>query len=151
MFVLSLEDVRKREVSILWLILLGGIAILDICIVLCAQGSFVRCWNASPGMEMKAADMLLLRLLAGGFPGGLMLLCAFAFGRHIGCGDGWTLVVLGVSCGGSMICGILFYTCVCMLFGCIVLLAQKRKRVRSIPFLPFLFSGYLIFGVINVI
>ena len=150
LLITAIEDIRKREIAIFWLVLFCGVALADIFIVLCTHCPFAWCWSTehAPGTTMTT---LLLRMLTGGMPGGVLLLCSFVWGKHIGPGDGWILILLGAYCGGAMICEILLYACVCLLFCGICLLVQKRKPVLSIPFLPFLCSGYLIFGFLNVI
>jgi leader peptidase (prepilin peptidase)/N-methyltransferase len=119
----SWQDFRKKKIHIA-LIFLGGIGIL-IC-------SFL------------SGELVFSSRIAGFSLGLTLLLLNPVTSRQIGIGDGLIVSILGIGLGFNQLAFILTYS----LFGAAILavgliLFRKAGRKRTMPFVPFLFLGYL--------
>lgn len=84
-------------------------------------------------------------LLTGVVPGVVLLLVSLCTKESIGYGDGLMLLVLGVFCGLQKTVAILGMALVLIALAAIVLLVlHKAGRKTELPFLPFVFAGYLL-------
>lgn len=121
----SWEDIRKHSISVKYLVfpVILGLALR----VFCKNLSWVN-------------------VLLGVLVGGGILLAAVVTRERIGLGDGVLLTVTGLYLGGAgnlqLLMNGLFYAAV---FSLAVLALRRWKRNREIPFVPFLFLGYLTF------
>ena len=124
-------------------LLLGGLAAVDFkqkkipVLPVAAMGVLLllfRLWN---GVELR-------ELAAGLLPGAGLLLFARLSREAVGTGDGLVLLALGMGYGAEEILVMLFVA-LCLAAGLsVVLLVSKRAgRKSEIPFLPFLFFGWM--------
>jgi leader peptidase (prepilin peptidase)/N-methyltransferase len=119
----SWQDFRKKKIHI-GLIIIGGFITL-IYSFLSGELAF---FNRIAGLTL-GLTLLLLNPLTGG---------------QIGVGDGLIVSILGIGLGFNQLAFILAYS----LFGAAVfavglMLFRKAGRKFTIPFIPFLFLGYL--------
>lgn len=82
--------------------------------------------------------------VTGGIPGGISLLLSLGTREQIGYGDGWILLIVGWMLGvnAGIIIGLLGLGC-SFLVSAVILLSKKGNRNTRLPFVPFLFLGYL--------
>ena len=124
-------------------LLLGGLAVVDFkqkkipVLPVAAMGVLLllfRLWN---GVELRELATSLL-------PGAGLLLFARLSREAVGTGDGLVLLALGMGYGAEEILVMLFVA-LCLAAGLsVVLLVSKRAgRKSEIPFLPFLFFGWM--------
>ncbi len=119
----SLQDMKKKKIS-LWFILLGGV-LISISIPFC--------------------DSIPLIDRLGGFAIGLVvIIISLATVGKIGMGDALILCVTGLGLGFwgnlELFAAALFLAAIISIVLLSVRLADRKK---SIPFVPFLFAGYL--------
>lgn len=119
----AVEDIRKRTVTVRYLILFGAVGM---------------------GLHLYWRETSLPGILLGIAVGMGMLLLSFLTGGSIGRGDGALLMVTGIFLGGAsnveLLLTSLMYAAV---FSLGILVFGRRKKNREIPFVPFLFLGYL--------
>lgn len=117
-------DLMKKKVY-LWMPAAGGL-ISTVCIPFCNDISLI---NRMGGMAVGACVILL----------------SFITGGKIGTGDGIILCITGLGLGlwGNMelFCLALFLAAGLSI---ILLALRKANRKMGIPFIPFIFAGYLI-------
>ena len=120
----SIEDVQKKKVS-LWSIMFGGVLILG-CIIV-------------------KAPLPLLEHLAGCLVGVFVIILSKLTHGKIGMGDAFLLCITGLGLG---FWGNLELFCFGLLFAAIIsiflLIFRIADRKMSIPFVPFLFAGYVV-------
>ncbi len=123
--VLGIQDLRKKQVSMLLVWLLLGVGIM----IHILSGE-------------RIAEALLSVLLLGSVLGAV----ALASKQAVGAGDAWVVAALGGYLGLLQTITVLFYGLVlCAAAGGILLVCKKGTRKMQIPFLPFLFLGYCIY------
>lgn len=89
--------------------------------------------------------------LSGILPGILLLFTAWITHQEIGYGDGLVLAVTGLCLGFSasvfiLMAGLLFLAPVSLFY----LVCKKAGRKKTLPFIPFLTAGYLLWLAINI-
>lgn len=119
----GIEDVRKQEIRILYIIAMGLVA---------CCGCFFKenhSWYGAFG---------------GLFIGLCMLGISFISEEQIGKGDGMVIAALGLLCGVRNTLGMVCFASLFMLIPAFAVIIRKRgsKKAR-LPFLPALFLGYL--------
>jgi len=120
----GVQDIIKKKVY-LWLLAAGGLVSL-LCIPFCS-------------------DISLYSRLAGVIVGVGVILLSFITGGKIGLGDGVLLCITGLALGfwGNMeLFGLALM--LAAVLSIILLAFRKVDRKKSIPFIPFMFAGYLI-------
>lgn len=106
---------------------------------------FVPFLAGSVLFRLMTGQLFCLTVLAGLGIGAAVLLFAKKMPKQLGEGDGWMVLVLGMCEGGracveSLLAGMLFAAAVS-----IVLLLTRRVGFKTrLPFVPFLFAGYLL-------
>lgn len=119
----SWEDFRRRRISTEYLLIPAALGV-----ILCVVGNS-RSWPS-----------ILLGILVGGG----VLLAAVVTRERIGAGDGLLLTVTGLYLGGAgnlqLLMNGLFLAAV---FSLSSMIFRRWKKSHEIPFVPFLFVGYL--------
>ncbi len=108
---------------------------------------------ASLGVMMQLfLDSESWKNLAGGIliGAGLWLL-AWATRKKIGYGDAYVVAVIGVYLGWKEgLCLLLISLMLTSAFAIILLIAQKVKKKSELPFVPFLFGGFIMLLLLNM-
>lgn len=95
-------------------------------------------------LHLYLKDMTVLGMIFGMLSGTAVLGLSLLTRESIGKGDGILLIVTGIFLGGvdnfELLCISLFYAA---LFSFIMLLTGIYKKNQEIPFVPFLFLGYM--------
>ncbi len=124
--VLSIEDILKKSIPVL--LLAAGIL-------------FIPAGLLTEGAEcFSPADNIL-----GVIPGAVLLIISFVSRGQIGIGDGVLVAITGASLGLEAVVRILTAALILiMLFSGGMLVFGKFKRKSTLPFIPFIFAGYLL-------
>ncbi len=124
LLICAIQDIFKKRV-LLWLICIGAV-MTGVCLPFIDRLSVVDCLG---GLAVGLVTLLISKITAG----------------KIGMGDGILLCVTGIGLGfwnNLELFGIaLFLAAVLSIF---LLIFRIVDRKKSIPFIPFLFTGYLI-------
>ena len=119
----SIEDIRKRTITAKYLIVFG---IAGVMIHLCKR------------------DISLLGLLLGAGVGMGMVCISFITRGRVGMGDGLLLITTGIFLGGAVNMELLMISLVYASFYSLgVIIFRKKKKNCEIPFIPFIFAGYI--------
>ena len=123
LFILSLWDIRTKKIpvvlTVLWGVLLFGCRV---------------CRGLDP--VMAAAGMI---------PGAVILVLSVLSNGKIGLGDGLVLCALGAGFGTEAMVVILSGAFGLAALGAVALIVfQKAGRNREMPFLPYVFAGYVV-------
>lgn len=122
LFLAGIEDIRKREIHLLYIAAMG--------IVACLGFVFMQ-------------DKSWYGAIGGLFVGLCMLGISVISEEQIGRGDGLVTGALGILCGVRDTLGIVCFASLFMLPAAfLAILLKKGKRIR-LPFLPALFLGYV--------
>ena len=124
--VLSLEDLFKKSVPVA---------------LLAAGVLFIPAGLLTEGAEsISIADNIL-----GLIPGAVLLVISFVSRGQIGVGDGGLVMMLGASLGIETVIRILTAALLLItVFSGVMLVMRKLKRKSTLPFIPFLFAGYIL-------
>ena len=121
-------DIRYKTIPVIPVIVMGGMLLT------------YRVWNGTGWME----------LLGGCLPGGIFLLISLLTREKIGSGDGLVLLALGCGFAIEEVVGIvgmaLFFAAIVAI---VLLVVKKASRKTEIPFVPFLFLGFLVTAVVT--
>ena len=122
---LSVEDIRKKSLPV------PGIA---------AGLLFVPFFVITEG----ASNITLLDNLKGMIPGVLLIFISFLSRGQIGIGDGAVVLITGVAIGiGNIVIVLTGALMLISVFSMLMLLLGKLNRKSTLPFVPFVFAGYL--------
>lgn len=126
----SVQDIRKKKIF-LWVIALGAL-LTGICFPFCSSASFFK-------------------TLGGIAVGACVIVISLATGGKIGLGDGMLLCVTGLGLGfwGNLELFALALSMAAVL-SIILLIFRLADRKKSIPFVPFLFLGYVFLMVVKI-
>ena len=120
---LAFCDIRSKEIPILPVGLYGATLLV------------VRLWQGAEFME----------IVPGLIPGAVALVLSVCSEGKVGIGDGLVLCALGMGYSLHPLLGVLGLALVFAATGAIVLIVLKKVgRNREMPFLPYLFAGYLL-------
>lgn len=126
---LSVLDIRFRKMPV-WLLVVGGIA-----------GTGYQIWK-----WVKGDPVSIVLIGVGAIVGILFLGVSKITGQALGYGDGIIILILGICLGFwdlSIVLMIAFFIASVMAIALIVV--KKGKRKRTMPFVPFLCIGYIVF------
>lgn len=124
--ILSLEDILKKSVPVALL----AAGVLYIPAGLIAEG---------------AESFSFLDNILGLIPGAVLLIISFVSRGQIGIGDGCLVMMLGASLGIETVIRILTAALLLItVFSGVMLAMRKLKRKSTLPFIPFLFAGYIL-------
>jgi leader peptidase (prepilin peptidase)/N-methyltransferase len=120
----SYQDYRRKEISVRLLLIMGIV------------GTLIQIFEKSVTLGSWIGGILL---------GMLLLFLGFVTEEQIGYGDGWLVLVMGMSLGfGISILSLLLALGLSALAGGILLILKRVNRNDRIPFAPFLLAGCLI-------
>lgn len=123
LFILSIQDLKHKEVSCQWLLLLLPLLVVEII-----GNDEVSLLQRTIGLCIGLFLLLLSKLTRG----------------QIGMGDGYVVCGLGAILGFYSVMVVLSYAFVLSaIVSMILFLGFQWNRKRTIPFLPFLCLGYL--------
>ena len=125
-------DIRERNIYLIPLIISasGGMLIT------------MEAFFMIPGYD---AGMFVNELIIPILTGGTMILISKAIKRHIGIGDIYMLVALSLIIGtGYMLLAVVAGSAAASLFAGVTMIKGRRRFIRSIPFAPFVMSGFMI-------
>ena len=119
----AVEDIRKKKISAGYLCIFAAAGI---------------------GIHVINRDMSATGMLLGAAVGlGLVVVSLLTRGS-VGLGDGFLMATAGIFLGGSASLTLLMTSLLyAALFSLAMVAIRKWKRKREIPFVPFLFLGYL--------
>lgn len=87
-------------------------------------------------------------VFGGLVPGAFLLLCSAVSREAVGCGDGVILMAIGSIIGGVYgAMALMDALIVSGLVSLVLLTVKKAGRSTTIPFVPFLFAGFVITGI----
>jgi len=119
----SYADWKKKEIPIIWLILLG-ITVLIFAVL-----------NDDISIVQRAGGILI---------GIVLLLISKCTSEAVGYGDSWLILVIGIHLGGYRTLQMLFVASVFAGIVSLFYLWKKRwKRNATLPFVPFLCAAYI--------
>lgn len=126
--ILSVYDIRNKEVPMLWLLLFGCVATVYVV------------------LDGKREGIMMIYSL---IPGAFLLAISLCTRESIGYGDGWTVLALGIllglwKCFVVVFAGFLFSA----IFSLILLVLRRVNGKSRLPFLPFITMGL---GVVMVV
>lgn len=128
MIILSIIDIKKKEIPVILLFLFGMAAILYV---------------------MAAGEKEWLNIAFSLIPGAFLLALSLCTCESIGYGDGWAIVVLGLllgleECMVIVMGGLILSS----LFSLVMLVLRKVNGKSRLPFLPFVTLGM---GVVVIV
>lgn len=125
--IMSVEDIRKKEIRRVWLLVLGVAGVL-----LMVVGGGLR----------GVAD------LAGFIPGMLCLLVAWMTKEQLGWGDAILILVMGCYLDAIALMNVCMIAFVIAGFTALVLIVVvKKSKKYELPLVPFLLTGYVLLCV----
>jgi len=132
----GIQDIRHRSIHnavlIAGAVLVGMLLIVD---GLCEEGT----------ANLILSHGVPWRNVWGVLPGAGLLFLSRVTNGSIGAGDGWLLCICGAALGLKMNLSLLFYALILAGGASVVLLVLKKVRKDTkLPFVPFLFGGYLL-------
>lgn len=130
--VLAWMDIRRRHVPV-WLLVISGMIVTSV--------SAYEAWKET----VNGIDRL-----CGIFPGGIMLLVAYAT-NMAGWADGVILLLLGLLTGfREIVCSFILSMLIISTVSLILVVLKRANRNTKLPYLPFLFAGYLVQGAMRL-
>lgn len=118
------EDIRKKEVNVIYILLLGIVGVL---------------------LHLISPNCSISSILLGLLPGAAMMAVSLLSRGSVGMGDGILLVVTGVYLGGGKtLCLLLTALLLAALWALAVLVLKKKTRKERIAFVPFLLAAYAV-------
>lgn len=129
----AIHDLRSKTIPVMWIWgILGFTIVYRLIIIISGQGTI--------------RDSLLCMIP------GIFLLIFSRCGRLVGSGDGWLIIAEGLFWEWTLLICVLLYSFLAAgLFSIGYLLMGHKDRKETIPFVPFLFVGMLIFVVGDLI
>lgn len=125
--IMSVEDIRKKEIRRVWLLVLGVAGVL-----LMVVGGGLR----------GVAD------LAGFIPGMLCLLVAWMTMEQLGWGDAILILVMGCYLDAIALMNVCMIAFAIAGFAALVLIVVvKKSKKYELPLVPFLLTGYVLLCV----
>ncbi|HCL03321.1 MAG TPA: hypothetical protein DHW61_13105 [Lachnoclostridium phytofermentans] len=123
LFILGIQDIKRKEISCWWLISLLPLIFIELAI---------------------PSEITFIERIFGVLLGLFFVILSKVTRGQIGIGDGYVLCAIGVILGISKSAILLSYAFLLTSVVSIVLLVLFRwNRKKTIPFVPFLFLGYL--------
>lgn len=128
MLILTVMDIRKKEISVLLLLIFGATVVFYVAV----KG------------EREALSVIYSLI-----PGAFLLALSLCTRESIGYGDGWTMLVLGLLLGLWECLAVVFVGLVFSAIFSLVLLVLRRVNGKTrLPFLPFVSMGL---GVVIIV
>ena len=119
----AIEDIRKKQISVMQLLLSAGMGI---------------------GLIFWKGQNTLVGMMLGAMIGLVIIGVGILTREGIGLGDGFVFMVTGIFLGPADNVKLLFLSLLyAAIFSLGILVCKKGNRKREIPFIPFVFLGYL--------
>ena len=119
--ILSLTDIRRREVTLVGPLIIASAGIIEI-------------FMGNQSMAGALSGLLI---------GAVFYVAAVITGESIGKGDAIFLGCLGIYLGLERLLYIMLITGMALFLSAAVLFAIKRNRKQKLPMIPFIFVGFL--------
>lgn len=121
----SIEDIRKRRIDVLPLLVFLVIGIL---------------------YQAITRSLTIPEICGGAFLGVCLLGIVKVTGESLGYGDGLLFLVTGIYIGGWDNCSLLMTSLILVfVFAIIQILVRKKSAKSEIPFVPFVLSAYMLY------
>ena len=135
---MGIFDCREKKIPV-WLLVPG--MVIGVACMVC------RIWEVMVNGDGQGSIFLsLVFSMTGLFPGILLLLVAWS-SKKVGYGDGIVILCLGAMLEYSKVAGIILWSFGLMSACSLVLLLLKKvKKESTLPYLPFLFFGYVLWN-----
>ncbi len=128
--ILAIEDVRERQIRIIWIVGMAVVAMLD--------------------MLLNVSAYKIVDVFAGLLPGSVLVILSLIFPKHIGCGDGLVLLALGGLLGLADTLVVFFVsTLVAAGMALVICVLNRNSREILLPNIVFYLLGYMVFMVIK--
>lgn len=122
--VLSVADIKKRQISLLEVFLIAGYGIIA---------------------AVMTGGLHFPDLIGGVAIGGALLVLSLVSRKAIGPGDGLLMCATGILLGFKDNAAVLFVgLIICAVFSLVLLILKKAKGTTAVPFIPFLTASYWI-------
>lgn len=123
LFLLSLQDIRKKEIPLVEL--LAGLVF-------------------APFFIMSDDACKIVGYITGAIPGVVFLAVAYLSRGQIGQADACVLICIGLCMGVGPVIGIISASLILVaVTSMIMLIAGRLNRKSTLPFIPFIFAGYI--------
>ncbi len=123
LFFLGIQDLRQKEISCWWLISIIPFIVIEI---------------------ITSSEITFMGRIFGGLLGFFFIILSKITKGQIGIGDGYVLCVIGIMLGISKSAILLSYAfLLTSVVSMILLIFFRWNRKKTIPFIPFIFFGYL--------
>ena len=122
--IMSVEDIRKKGITRLWLIGLGIVGLI---------------------FTIADAEVLCVSFLLRFVPGVVFVLLAWATREQIGMGDALLILVMGWYLNAIElvdVCLLAFF--IAGLVALVLLVVIKKSKKFELPMVPFIFAGYVV-------
>lgn len=144
LIICSYTDLRKRAVSI---------RVLAIFFILTAglmAGNYVLGMGYGVTIGRLMYEINAENIIFSLIPGGVLFFISLLSKEAIGKGDVYLVGLLGLMTGFERISVILFISMVaCAAFGSICILAKRKGKKDTLPYVPFLLGAYLTLIIMN--
>lgn len=96
-------------------------------------------------LQLALDNFSFINLIYSCIPGIFMIIISFVRKKDIGMADGLVICLVGISTGIWMTISILLVGFILAAFFCVIgLLIRKIRRDSTLPFIPFVFTAYVI-------
>lgn len=119
----SIEDIRKRAITAKYLVLFGMAGVV---------------------LNLYRGDISVFNMFCGVVLGLFIVLISLVTRGSVGLGDGLLFIITGIFLGGTLNLELLTISLVyASLFSLGMIALGRKKKNQEIPFIPFVFVGYV--------
>ncbi len=122
--IMSIEDIRRREIRRIWLIGLGMVGIV---------------------IAIVAGDIDGAQYLFRLVPGIVCFLVAWVTGEQIGFGDAFLIFIMGLYCNVTELINVCMFALILVgIVSLFLMTVAKKSKKYELPFIPFVFLGRMV-------